>query len=178
MPVIDGETFDVSTRNPSAGLNSCNTIYNFYAVNKEGVYIPEGKFTLKRSSHESLSGMVLAPQGNVLWQYIHGLINTLAFFINKIYTAHIIDTSSGSFSGQIIANSYESNDNNVQIKDYLFSGNEKCQTFVGCAAAAAQTKPTKKLMRRQGISESTTEQVTGTEGNVTEILPCAYIILD
>jgi hypothetical protein len=61
---MDGQTFDIQTKNPSVGINACNTIYNVYAVNKQGRYEPEGKFTLKRNSEKSLDGMVLAPQGN------------------------------------------------------------------------------------------------------------------
>ncbi|EPB84391.1 hypothetical protein HMPREF1544_08828 [Mucor circinelloides 1006PhL] len=156
IPVLDGETFDIKTRNPSAGLNACNTIYNFYAVNPQGVYIPSGKFTLKRSSHESLAGMVLAPQ------------------------AHIIDTFYGSFSGQIIADSYEAHDSGVQIKDYLFSGNDKCQAFAGCSASAASaaspaaatvastpsSAQKKKLVRRQEVTadtETMTDATTTTD---------------
>lgn len=56
-------TFDIQTKNPSAGINACNSIYNFYAVNKQGRYEPEGKFTLKRNSEKPFRGMVLAPQG-------------------------------------------------------------------------------------------------------------------
>jgi hypothetical protein len=63
VPVMDGQTFDIQTKNPSEGLNACNTIYNFYAVNQEGKYEPKGKFRLKRSSETSLKGMILAPQG-------------------------------------------------------------------------------------------------------------------
>ncbi|KAL9536959.1 hypothetical protein MBANPS3_012214 [Mucor bainieri] len=161
IPVLEGETFDIKTRNPSAGLNACNTLFNFYAVNTQGIYVPNGKFTLKRSSHESLAGMVLAPQ------------------------AHVIDTFYGSFSGQIIADSYEAHDSGVQIKDYLFSGNAKCQAFAGCSAVAAastaaapsEAKPAvatvasavphasvsdqkKKLVRRQDITDTETSTVT------------------
>ncbi|CEP11884.1 hypothetical protein [Parasitella parasitica] len=150
IPVMDGETLEIKTRNPSAGLNACNTIYNFYAVNHQGVYIPNGKFTLKRSSHESLSGMVLAPQ------------------------AHIIDTFAGSFSGQIIASSYESSDSGVQIKDYLFSGNEKCQRFAGCAPRV-KPEAKKRLVRRQDVirSTTTTDQTTTTDTNATSESPKA-----
>ncbi|GAN09996.1 hypothetical protein MAM1_0311d09530 [Mucor ambiguus] len=165
IPVLDGETFDIKTRNPSAGLNACNTVFNFYAVNLQGIYVPNGKFTLRRSSHESLAGMVLAPQ------------------------AHVIDTFYGSFSGQIIADSYEAHDSGVQIKDYLFSGNAKCQTFAGCtvsssssssssaaatpsdaksaAATVASVAPhasvsaqKKKLVRRQDVIDSKTSKAT------------------
>ncbi|KAF1795989.1 hypothetical protein FB192DRAFT_1348275 [Mucor lusitanicus] len=161
IPVLDGETFDIKTRNPSAGLNACNTVFNFYAVNLQGVYVPNGRFTLKRSSHESLAGMVLAPQ------------------------AHIIDTFYGSFSGQIIADSYEAHDSGVQIKDYLFSGNAKCQAFTGCSAAAAATasvasvasveapQPSvsaqkKKLVRRQDVTDAVTDEITTTVADTSE----------
>lgn len=62
----------------------------------------------------------------------------------------------------------------------MFSGNEKCQTFVGCTGAAttAQTKPAKKLLRRQEILETKNKGATGAKGKVTEILPCVYIILN
>lgn len=101
--------------------------------------------------------------------------------------AHIIDTFYGSFSGQIIADSYEAHDSGVQIKDYLFSGNAKCQAFTGCSAAAATAsvasvasveapQPSvsaqkKKLVRRQDV----TDAVTGTQ--FTDILPW-YIIIE
>lgn len=60
---MEGETFDIQTKNPSAGLNACNTIYNFYAVNRNGKFETNGKFNIKRSSEDSLNGMILAPQG-------------------------------------------------------------------------------------------------------------------
>jgi hypothetical protein len=54
---------DIQTKDPSVGLDSCNTIYNFYAVDEKGIYIPNGQFTIQRSSESPFSGMVLAPQG-------------------------------------------------------------------------------------------------------------------
>lgn len=84
--------------------------------------------------------------------------------------AHIIDTFYGSFSGQIIADSYEAHDSGVQIKDYLFSGNDKCQAFAGCSASATSAAATvastpssaqkKKLVRRQEATADT-ETTTG-----------------
>lgn len=60
---MEGEIFDIQTKNPSIGLSACNTIYNFYAVNRDGKFEANGKFSIKRSSEDSLSGMILAPQG-------------------------------------------------------------------------------------------------------------------
>jgi hypothetical protein len=60
---MDGETIEIRTMTPSADLNACNTIYNFYAVDEQGVYTSEGKFTLTRNSKNSLAGMIIAPQG-------------------------------------------------------------------------------------------------------------------
>lgn len=106
--------------------------------------------------------------------------------------AHIIDTFYGSFSGQIIADSYEAHDSGVQIKDYLFSGNEKCQAFAGCSAAADAIIPSaatvtsaapekesvsaqkKKLVRRQDVTDTETTTVTGT--CCTDIMPCFIAI--
>lgn len=64
---MDQHTFDMKTADPSIGLNACNTIYNFYAIDEAGKYNPEGHFTIKRSTTEPLSGMVLAPQGIYLF---------------------------------------------------------------------------------------------------------------
>ncbi|KAG2200441.1 hypothetical protein INT47_011421 [Mucor saturninus] len=108
IPVTDGQTFDIQTKNPSIKINACNTIYNFYAVDKQGRYEPEGNFTLKRSTEKPLSGMILAPQ------------------------AHVIDSSTGSFAGQIIADSYESNADDIRIQDYQSASTGKCQAFAGC----------------------------------------------
>ncbi|KAI8365728.1 hypothetical protein BD560DRAFT_401517 [Blakeslea trispora] len=63
IPVADGQAIDISTDNPSAGLNACNTVYHFYAVDQEGRYASTGNFTVRRSSKYPLSGMILAPQG-------------------------------------------------------------------------------------------------------------------
>ncbi|GAA5815984.1 hypothetical protein MFLAVUS_009503 [Mucor flavus] len=120
VPVMEGEIFDIQTKNPSVGLNACNTIYNFYAVNRNGKFEANGKFSIKRSSENSLNGMILAPQ------------------------AHIIDNATGSFAGQVIADSYESTDDGVQIFDYQSVGGEQCQVFAGCV-----TKKDITLVRRQ-----------------------------
>ncbi|KAI9261008.1 hypothetical protein EDC94DRAFT_610544 [Helicostylum pulchrum] len=120
VPVLEGETFDIQTKNPSIGLNACNTIYNFYAVNRSGKFEANGKFRIKRSSEDSLNGMILAPQ------------------------AHIIDNATGSFAGQVIADSYESTDDGVQIFDYQSAGGEQCQVFTGCV-----TKKDITLVRRK-----------------------------
>lgn len=61
--MTNGQTFDIQTKNPSIKINACNTIYNFYAVNNQGHYEPNGNFTLKRNTEKPLNGMILAPQG-------------------------------------------------------------------------------------------------------------------
>ncbi|GAA5800152.1 hypothetical protein HPULCUR_005577 [Helicostylum pulchrum] len=58
--------------------------------------------------------------------------------------AHIIDNATGSFAGQVIADSYESTDDGVQIFDYQSAGGEQCQVFTGCV-----TKKDITLVRRK-----------------------------
>ncbi|OBZ85959.1 hypothetical protein A0J61_05994 [Choanephora cucurbitarum] len=105
IPVVDGQTVNIMTDNPSAGLNACNTVYHFYAVDQKGQFARKGQFVIRRNSKYPFSGMILAPQ------------------------AHIVDSNIGSFAGQIIAQSYEAQADHVQIKDYIAAGDEKCQTF-------------------------------------------------
>ncbi|RCH96636.1 hypothetical protein CU098_001132, partial [Rhizopus stolonifer] len=105
VPVLNGQVLDIKTINPSAGLNACNTVYHFYAVDQQGRYMSNGKFVIQRHSKHPFSGMMLAPQ------------------------AHIIDSNIGAFVGQLIAASYEAQTDGVQIKDYMAAGNEKCQMF-------------------------------------------------
>lgn len=50
----------------------------------------------------------------------------------SIKLAHVVDNSIGSFAGQIIADSYESNVDDIRIQDYQSASNGKCQAFVGC----------------------------------------------
>lgn len=129
--MVEGETIDIRTPTPSANLNACSTIYNFYAVNREGTYAPEGKFTLTRNSRNPLAGMVIAPQGN---KAPYDLTRTQKLKLSyEPHLAHIIDGITGSFSGQVIANSYEAQGEGVKINDYMSTGNEQCQSFAGCS---------------------------------------------
>jgi hypothetical protein len=61
------------------------------------------------------------------------------------HIAHIIDGITGSFSGQVIADSYEAQGEGTKINDYISTGNEQCQAFTGCSTL----KGTSKLGRRQ-----------------------------
>jgi hypothetical protein len=65
MPVLSGDTIELDANNPSFGFNPCNTIYNFYPVNKAGLFNPTGEFTLIRRTEKSLAGYTLAPRGKV-----------------------------------------------------------------------------------------------------------------
>lgn len=50
VAVHNGTTLTISTNKPSQGIFHCNTIWNFYPVYNNGVYLPEGTFTILRHS--------------------------------------------------------------------------------------------------------------------------------
>ncbi|KAI9495584.1 hypothetical protein BDB00DRAFT_897254 [Zychaea mexicana] len=108
VPVNDGDTITLRTNNPTqGGLLACNTIWNFYPVDANGNYDPNGSFTLRRETGGELHGLILAPLG------------------------HIKDSSTGSFVGQLIGLDYGwEGGNGVAVKDYAATG---CgDHFTGC----------------------------------------------
>ncbi|CEP12572.1 hypothetical protein [Parasitella parasitica] len=118
VPVMNGATIIVDTNNPSAGLNPCKVIYNFYPVNEYGEYLPYGEFTLLRKTGSQLGGFTLAPRG------------------------HIIDGSTGNFAGNIVGLSYlwENANSGVEIHDYKAAGGN-CDQYHGCIPVHVTTTP-------------------------------------
>ncbi|KAG2173368.1 hypothetical protein INT44_008720 [Umbelopsis vinacea] len=94
VPVFNGETFEISTNQPSQGANSCKLIWNFYPVDESGNYLSTGRFTILRHSGSPFSGVTIAPLGD------------------------IIDGSSSVFEGAFYAKSYIwEHQNGVEIHD-------------------------------------------------------------
>ncbi|GAN08449.1 hypothetical protein MAM1_0205d07961 [Mucor ambiguus] len=79
IPVVNGDTIELDSNNPTLGFNPCKLIYNFYPVDAvTGEYVPDGEFTLIRRTANQFGGFTLAPRG------------------------HIVDGSVGNFSGNLI----------------------------------------------------------------------------
>lgn len=72
----------MSTKNPAAGLEQADVVYNVYPVNTTGVYDPQGHFVWFRNTTSFIGGHVLAPK------------------------ASIVETNQGGFTGQLIAGKY------------------------------------------------------------------------
>lgn len=69
--MTNGTTFVFSTNNPALNLNPCKVIWNFYPVDDNGNYLPNGEFTLIRRTANQLGGFTLAPRGNIKYNSIH-----------------------------------------------------------------------------------------------------------
>ncbi|KAI7883291.1 hypothetical protein K492DRAFT_185236 [Lichtheimia hyalospora FSU 10163] len=107
IPVTSGSTITLGSNAPTQGFNSCNTIYNFYAVDENGDYDPDGEFTINRETGSQLEGLVIAPQ------------------------AHIRDGNTGNFAGTVIGKDYGWLDQSagVEIHNWEAAG---CSNFGGC----------------------------------------------
>lgn len=62
-----GTTLIVDANNPSAGIDPCRTIWNFYPVALNGLYF-NGGFSILRTTQQALKGFVLAPNGKSFYK--------------------------------------------------------------------------------------------------------------
>lgn len=117
VPVTAGSTITLSTNAPTHGFNSCNVIYNFYPVDENGDYYPDGQFTINRETGSQFEGLVIAPR------------------------AHIRDGNTGSFAGTVIGYDYAWLDPSagVEIHDWTAAG---CSNFNGCVPTSVVPNPT------------------------------------
>ncbi|KAI8146472.1 hypothetical protein BJV82DRAFT_598680 [Fennellomyces sp. T-0311] len=107
IPVTNGDTITLTGNQPSQGFYACRTIYNFYPVNENGIFLRGGEFTLVRQTGSQLEGFSLAPRG------------------------HIRDGTTGNFAGTIVGYDYtwDQFPIGVEIHDYPAAN---CASFVGC----------------------------------------------
>ncbi|KAI9495601.1 hypothetical protein BDB00DRAFT_897273 [Zychaea mexicana] len=150
IPVDNGATIYVRTRRPHAGgFNACRTIFNFYPVDSDGNYEPNGSFTLHRENDGELQGMILAPLG------------------------HIEDAPTGTFAGQVIGLDYYWQDGNSGlIRDFSATG---CDiNYTGCLPLVPNeevieicNRPSNQVKITPIIALSTTTLVTSTIDTAT-----------
>jgi len=60
--VLVGTTLIVDSNTPSAGIDPCRTIWNFYPVTLNGLYTIGG-ISIVRTTQQALKGFILAPNG-------------------------------------------------------------------------------------------------------------------
>ncbi|KAI9473826.1 MAG: hypothetical protein EXX96DRAFT_541490 [Benjaminiella poitrasii] len=106
VPIDVGSTFTISGNLVSSGINPCITIFNFYPSDSNGEYT-SGTITLKRNTGSNFGGFSLAPE------------------------AHIIDGSTGAFSGTVVGKDYKWGSSGIEIHDYAAAGGS-CTNFQGC----------------------------------------------
>lgn len=107
VPVTSGDTITLRTNAPTHGFNSCNTIYNFYPVDANGNFDPDGEITIHRETGSQFEGLVIAP------------------------LAHIRDGNTGNFAGTVVGRDYDWLDQSagVEIHDWRAAG---CSNYSGC----------------------------------------------
>lgn len=99
VPVVQGTTLDISSRSDlMMNVLPCQVIWNFFAVDKQGNILPkDSNFTIKRTTHHVLGGIILAVDGTIR------------------------DGSEGGFAGQLVASNYEWLDHNKGISIQSFN---------------------------------------------------------
>ncbi|KAL0143548.1 hypothetical protein V8B55DRAFT_1572281 [Mucor lusitanicus] len=107
IPVLAGSTITLAGNQLSLQVDPCNSIMNFYPSDKDGNYADEGTFTIRRETGGRVGGVILAPKADVL------------------------DSSMGSFAGQLISTNYGWESNGVFINDYAAAGGS-CLNLAGC----------------------------------------------
>ncbi|KAI7883292.1 hypothetical protein K492DRAFT_192821 [Lichtheimia hyalospora FSU 10163] len=107
VPVTSGDTITLRTNAPTHGFNSCNAVYNFYPVDENGNFDPNGEFTIHRETGSQFEGLVIAPR------------------------AHIRDGNTGNFAGTVVGLDYDWLDpsGGVEIHDWRAAG---CSNYGGC----------------------------------------------
>ncbi|GAN07835.1 hypothetical protein MAM1_0178c07339 [Mucor ambiguus] len=106
IPIDFGSPFTLKGNNPTNGLDPCRTIFNFYPSDSSGVYSSRD-ITLKRNTGSNFGGFSLAPE------------------------AHIVDGSTGAFSGTVVGQDYSWGGSGVEIHNYSAAGGS-CSAFAGC----------------------------------------------
>ncbi|KAF1807746.1 hypothetical protein FB192DRAFT_1454682 [Mucor lusitanicus] len=153
IPVRNGDTIEIDGNNPTLGFNPCKLIYNFYPVDENNNYVPDGEFTLIRRTANQFGGFTLAPRG------------------------HIVDGSVGNFSGNLIGLDYtwENLNAGVEIHDYTAAGGD-CDQYLGCVPVHVTSDPptvsipstiTSTRTRTRTRTWSSTDSLTSTSETTT-----------
>lgn len=146
VPVTSGDTITLRTNAPTHGFNSCNTIYNFYPVDENGNFDPDGEITIHRETGSQFEGLVIAP------------------------LAHIRDGNIGNFAGTVVGRDYDWLDQSagVEIHDWRAAG---CSNYSGCLPTDDGTT----IVHPGGPSgPSITDEITPGPSNgptITDVVP-------
>ncbi|GAA5806996.1 hypothetical protein MFLAVUS_000345 [Mucor flavus] len=114
VPVTNNTTITISTDSPSQGLYTCRVVYNFYPVNNEGIFMPDGTFDIIRNTKGMFGGYILAPR------------------------ARIFDGDTGYFAGNIVGKEYawtayaKVDGDVVGASIDWYVGPSNCTSFTGC----------------------------------------------
>ncbi|CDH53845.1 predicted protein [Lichtheimia corymbifera JMRC:FSU:9682] len=144
VPVTTGSTITLSSNAPTFGFNNCKTVYNFYPVDENGDFYPDGDFTIERKTGSQFEGLVLAPR------------------------AHIRDGNTGNFAGTVIGLDYNWLDQSagVEIHDWAAAG---CPNFNGCLPKGKVPTPTDSATEPTATNtDSVTEPTATNTDSVTE----------
>ncbi|CEP19796.1 hypothetical protein [Parasitella parasitica] len=140
IPVLVNSSITLAGNQLSLQVDPCNSIMNFYPSDANGNYVEGGSFTIFRNTGGRVGGVILAP------------------------TADVVDSSTGSFAGQLVANNYGWNDNGVFINDYAGAGGS-CSYFSGCFPLVNVSVP--GLSTRSSSSESSTATSISTSSEIS-----------
>ncbi|KAG2216575.1 hypothetical protein INT45_001700 [Circinella minor] len=151
IPVDNFDVIELRTNFPSNGFYACRTIYNFYPVNSQGVYVTNGEISIFRNTGGQVEGFSLAPR------------------------AHIFDSAVGAFAGTIVGLDYQWYYEviGVEIHDYG-AADDSCNNFVGCFPLEDEfIEPTLIITTETTTTDNTviTTVITIPETTITTIIP-------
>ncbi|KAL9549220.1 hypothetical protein MBANPS3_005303 [Mucor bainieri] len=149
VPVLNGDTIEFNTNNPTLGFNPCRLIINVFPVDSSGNFLPDGEFTLIRRTANQLGAFTLAPRG------------------------HIIDGNVGAFAGNIVGLDYtwENLGSGVEIHDFHAAGGA-CDYYLGCRPVHVTTTPT--AGPTPSTRSSTSISMSTTHSTVSWSIPIFY----
>ncbi|CAO0796738.1 unnamed protein product [Mucor circinelloides] len=140
IPVLAGSTITLAGNQLSLQVDPCNSIMNFYPSDADGNYVDGGTFTIRRETGGRVGGMILAP------------------------TADVLDSSMGSFAGQLISTNYGWESSGVFINDYGAAGGS-CLNFAGCFPLVNITVALNDATSRSTSSQSGTSTSTSSSSS-------------